>query len=432
MSERILRLYALLFAVSGAVFVAAPGRVYAAVNLAAALLPGAAPLVDAGPGIWLVLTGSMMAMIAYLCLEVARDPGQDAAWTALLLSKGTSTALFVLFAALRRDAAFLPAALVDGAIFLHLRRLRSARPAAASGPFASRLPGEPGPFYEVWFAKLNDPGGNAAWLRYTVTRAEGGGGEAACWFVLFDKQAGRAIQGRWSRPLALLSRHDGPFDLEGSAFREGRMTGRGAGASWDFSWSRARAPVFAFVPRLLSLTGLAASEYVSPVSLARFDGVLRVEGRDYVFRGAPGSVGHVWGRSMAEGWSWAHAAFGESVFEILSAQVRLGPLALPRLTCAHLWHEGRHYRSVGLWEGFRNESVLRGDRWRFRARMDGVLVEGECAQAPAMTAGLEYRGPDGRRLVCRNSKTGSMTLRVGGRELRCDGAAAVEFVEAGR
>ncbi len=436
MTQRLLRLYALVFAASGAAFVAGAPLVYWSMNLAVGLLPGAKPLTDNGPGVWLALAGSMMAMITYLCLEAARDPGQEAAWNTLLLSKAMSTTLFVVFAAVMRNSTFLIAALVDGAIFVHLRYLKKGVAPAPRAHFTSRLTSGTGDFYEVWFAKLNDPSGNAAWLRYTLSRGARGG-EASCWYIVFDKEAGRTVSGKWSRPLDRLRHSEGcPFDLEDSRLEPGRMTGKSESVSWDFAWSHPTAPPFAFVPRVLGLLGLASSDYITPVSLAHFDGTLRVEGRDYVFRKAPGSIGHIWGTSMADNWRWAHAVFkdadgSEAVFEILSAQVRRGSLVLPRLTCAHLWRGGRHYSSVGLWRGFQNESVRHGDDWSFRVVLDGLEVSGECAPSPGMTATLDYESPDGRRLVCRNSKTGSMTLRAGaGAELKCEGAAAVEFVEA--
>lgn len=432
MTQRLLRLYALVFAASGLAFVAASPLVYAAVNLAVGLVPGARRLTDIGPGYWLVLTGSMMAMISYLSLEAARDPGQEAAWNTLLLSKFMSTTLFLVFAVLERNTVFLVGAVVDGSIFLHLRYLRRFAPPSPRAHFASRFPSE-GPFYEVWFSKINDEKGNALWLRYTAGRGVSGE-EASCWYILFDKEAGRTINGRWTRPLKLLNRgEDVPFELEGSRFAPGWMVGQGDGVKWDFVWSRPAAPPFSFIPKVLALVGAAKSDYITPVSLAYFDGCFSVEGRDYVFRKSPGAIGHVWGRAMADNWRWAHAAFGDSVFEILSAQVRVGPLTLPRLTTANLWHGGKLYRSVGLWQAFQNESAREGDRWRFRVGMGEVTVEGECAPEPKLTAQLDYESPDGTRLICRNSKTGAMTLRLSGladAKLETKGAAAVEFVEA--
>jgi hypothetical protein len=436
MRKRLLTFYGWLFAVCGIAFVFAAPLVTGLLNVAASMLPGARPLVEPGPTLWLGLAGSMMAMVAYLSLELARDEGQDAAWNTLLLSKGTSTALFCLFALLQRNTVFLVGAVVDGTIFLHLRILRRG---ASPGVLVSRM--EPGkPFYEVWFAKLNDPTTrNALWLRYTLTRGPGPG-EASCWYVFFDRQKGRVQSGRWDEPLTQwCASADSPFMLGGARLSPGRAQADHNGVSWDLSWSAAQAPAFGFIPPALELSGAASSGYETPVSLARFSGVIELDGIEHRFEGAPGCLGHVWGRRLAHDWRWAHAVFpgkdGESdaVFEILSARVRLGPWLSPRLTCANLWYEGRLYRSVGLWRGLRNISELEAGRWNFRVEAGGAVIEGECAPAADLTASLDYESPDGRRLICRNSKTGAMKLRVAtGRrraELATADGAAVEFVE---
>jgi hypothetical protein len=214
----------------------------------------------------------------------------------------------------------------------------------------------------------------------------------------------------------------------------GRLTGRLPGADWDFAWRERPAPPFRFVPDLLAMTGLAGSDYTTPVAWGVFGGTLRLPEREVVFRDAPGCLGHLWGRNMADNWRWAHAVVdgnaGEepAVFEILSAQVRVGPWRSPRLTCAHLWLDGEHRASASVARAFRNSTAGLPGRWTFRADFGGGLIaEGECV--PGASAELEYESPDGRRLRCRNSKTGGIVLRIGRRTLTSGDAAAVEWVE---
>lgn len=428
-----LRLYGWLFAASGAVFVLGGARLFSLLSLAAPFLPGARPFEGGGPSLWLGLAGSMMAMVAALSFALARDPARGLAWDTLLLSKGASALLFAAFAAAEKNTLFLLGSAVDGLIFVHLACLRRAVETAAD-PLAARLPGAAGPFYEVWFAKFNDPESRRAlWLRYEALRAEKGG-EASCGWVLFEPD-GTVTSGRWARPLAEASWGGAvPFRLGGSAVEAGRLAGRGGDAAWDFSWDGGLAPAFRFVPGSLAMTGLAASDYVTPVAAGRFDGTLRVKGRELVFRGAPGCLGHIWGRNMADNWRWAHAVIERpdgktpAAFEILSAQVRLGPWRSPLLTCAHLWLDGRHRASVGLARALSNKTSGDASGWSFRAGFGDITVSGECAPGPA--AELEYESPDGRRLRCRNSKTGRLTLRVGGETMSTRDAAAVEWVEA--
>jgi len=426
-----LRLYGWLFAASGAVFVLGGARLFSLLSLAAPFLPGARPFVDGGPSLWLGLAGSMMAMVAALSFALARDPARGVAWNTLLLSKGASTLLFTTFAVADRNTLFLLGAAVDGSIFIHLACLRRAVETSAD-PLAARLPGAAGPFYEVWFAKFNDPESRRAlWLRYEALRADKGG-EASCGWVLFEPD-GTVTSGRWARPLAEASWGGTvPFRLAGSAVEEGRLVGRSADASWDFSWDNGPAPAFRFVPDLLAMTGLAASDYVTPAAAGTFDGTFRAQGRELAFRGAPGCLGHIWGRNMADNWRWAHAVLEgpggtPAVFEVLSAQVRLGPWRSPRLTCAHLWLDGTHRASVGLVRALSNATAGDASGWSFRAGFGDITVSGECAPGPS--AQLEYESPDGRRLLCRNSKTGRLTLRAGGRTLSTRDAAAVEWVE---
>ena len=141
---------------------------------------------------------------------------------------------------------------------------------------------------------------------------------------------------------------------------------------------------------------------------------------------------------MAQSWRWAHAVLPDSdgensVIEILSARMMFGPGRTPEFTTANLWHEGRHYTSVGLLSSLRNSSQRRGDRCAFRLHFDGGLVaEGEYGADPSLSVELSYRSPDGRRLRCRNCKTGFLRLNLSRRgrplaSLRTDDQAAVEF-----
>jgi len=128
------------------------------------------------------------------------------------------------------------------------------------------------------------------------------------------------------------------------------------------------------------------------------------------------SLGHLWGRRMAQEWRWAHAVFaGGTVFEIVSARVRLGPWLSPPLTSANLWHEGRIYRS-SPWSLLMSGSRAEAGLWLFRVSLGDLTAEGECGQDHSLLARLEYSSPEGRRLACDNSKTGFMRLRLSGRD----------------
>lgn len=437
MGRSALRIYAWLFAACGAVFVLAPGPLIKTLNALGPLLPWARPMAGEARSFWLGLTGSLMAVISYLAFELSRNPSQETAWKALLVSKGISASLFALFAALERNSLLLLGTVSDGLIFCHLFCLRLAL-SEPGDPLAMRWRQGLNPFYEVWFAKLNDPKTRKAlWLRYTLRKGKDRC-EAACWHVLFDPDSGKIASGRFEAPFQD-GRFGEPYFRPGDPWIQGsRLVARGPGVSWDIQW-RPSAPEFRFLPKALELTGLAASGYVVPAGLALFDGRISIGGTDYKFEGAPGSLGHLWGRRMPQQWRWAHAVMeseqGPAVFEILSARVRAGPFLLPWLTTAHLWRSGEHRESLTLRRAVSNRSQRQGDLWSFKVDFGDLTAEGECSPDPGLTACLEYEDLDGRRLLCRNSETGLLRLKLISRKSRppvvlvSQGTAAVEYAQ---
>jgi len=413
MLRPLLRAYALVFLVAGLLFVFAERLVLAWIGAAAALA-GAPALALAGPSLWLGLAGSLMAVIALLAFRLARAPGRAEAWDALLLSKAVSSGLFVFFAARTRNPVFLGAAAVDGGILAHLYSLRvlferSRDPLAPrSGP----------PAYEAWFARASDPAtGRALWVRRARLEGERGA-ESLVWAVFFEPSAGRVVVRRWSEA-------PGSWTLTADG-----LEGAGPGVSWKFSWTRLPCPSFDVVPAWLR--GLSFSRgYASAAPAARFSGRAALDGTEWTFARGLGSVGHVWGEGLGRGWWWAHAvldaAGGEPVVvEVLSAPAFLGR----RATSVWFWRGGRLRAAAGPLRLLLNSSRRDGDVWSFSARAGGLLIEGTCRPGPR--AELEYADASGRRLVCRNSKTSELTLRLSGggaSEELSTKTAAVEYAE---
>lgn len=425
MMERrsLLRGYAWLFLASGLFFVLFPGTVIALVNTLCAPL-GARPLQDSGR-FWLALAGAMMAMISQAAFSLSRDPAQPALWTTLLLSKGTSTLLFVLFALLERDPLLLVGAAVDGPILLHLWFLRAD---ADEDPWASRAVRSGQPFYEVYFAKLNDPATRSAlWVRFTV-RKSADLVSTGLWCVLFDAPAREVRVEHWEEPRLPES---GPADpllrLGACSLGRGAMKAEGP-AAWDLSW-KPHGPGWDFLPDALRSLGAAKSCYLSPMSAGRFEGRVRMGEKHLWFSEAWGSVGHLWGRGMAEDWRWAHAVFPgkeaqeAAVFEILSARARLGPVLTPRMTSANLFFRGRVRRSLGPVVVWKNSTWEDKGGWSFRADFGDLVAEGLCLPDPAMTAEAEYDDPAGGKLLCRNCGVSALRLRLTDKS----GAAAAEL-----
>lgn len=388
-----MRAYGWVFLGTGVVFVAAPAGLSRLLGLP-----------NGGPGLWLGLAGSLMAVISLLSFQIAADPFLDSRWDLLLLSKAVSSVLFAAFAAADRDAAFLVGTAVDSAIFVHLAFLR----AGLVRPYHPRAAGGARLSQEAWFVMATDPSARRGfWARYAVSR-----GGAQCRAVLFDKTAGRVALETWERPAAEVE--SGPA----TAYRLGSFSlarGRAAGPSWDLSWPEAEAGTMAFAPPFLAGAGLVRAGYESAEGLVRASGEARVGGLSARFERAPAGVGHLWSPGGARSWRWARAVFarpdGDAVFELLTADAPLlGPLSVP-LTAARLVHQGRDLASAGLLASLSARSELRGGAWSFRVRFGGVVVEGECRLDESLRAEFPYDSPSGPG-VCRTSMTGAMRLTV--------------------
>ncbi|TPW18816.1 MAG: hypothetical protein FD126_3307, partial [Elusimicrobia bacterium] len=307
--RRWLGVYAAVFAAAGAAFLALPGVVTGLLSV-----PGA------GASLWLGLAGSLMAVLTLLAWELSRDPAQAAVWRALLLSKAVSSALFIVFAR-QGGPGYLAAALVDGALLLHLAFLREAHePLCAWEP---RLPIWPVIRHEAFFLIFRDPASQTAfWLRHEADR-EGG----RCQWAVTDKEGVR--QGSWEEK---------PF----AGFTRNGSKAAGPEGAWGLSWEDGPVRPYALVPRWLWRLGLAGSMYVTSAPAASFSGVVELGGRRWTLEGAPGCVGHLWGRRHGARWRWAHATWPERglMAETLAAQGRLGLWRTPLVSTAALWKDG--------------------------------------------------------------------------------------------
>lgn len=395
-----LRLYALVFLAGGLLFVFAEPLVLEVVSLAGTPLPAG------GPSLWLGLTGSLMTVLAALAWRLSRAPATDAAWDALMLSKAVSSGLFALFAARTRNPAFVVGALVDGSILVHLAFLRAGFEAARD-PLAPR---SGPPSYEAWFVRLCDPAtGRALWVRRSLVA-----GAPRCWAVFTDPAAGTPVVRSWSGG-------EGAWELA-----PGRAAGGGAGASWSLAWEPGPCPPLRVVPAWLNALGFPRG-YADAAPAARFTGTATLDGKEWRFASAPGSVGHLWGEGLGRGWRWAHAPCADgSVVEVLSAPLGCGL----RATAAYLFRGGLLVRSASALALLRNRTEAKGRGWSFAARAEGFALDGELAPGPE--AVLRYETPDGAALSCRSSTAARLTARLsgagGGADLTSDGAA-VETAE---
>lgn len=297
-----------------------------------------------------------------------------------------------------------------------------------------RYEGE-GPFYEVWYGKVNFGPDRAFWFRYTLL--DGEVREAASWAILF---ADGRIRGE--RNVGALEDLIMPGSGE-TVFRRGeqRLTETGARGQcgeleWDLEWT-SRRQGFLYVPGWMERLGLVGGNYDSCLPDLRVSGEIRAGESRFRLEEDPGMLGHIYGRTMSgQAWSWIHCNNFEdrtdAVFEALAIKFggfgrRFSPVA---------WYvfdlgDDRHvFRPPKTLFGIKNR--MGPDGWSFAVKGSGTRLEGQ-VQAPSETALVEYTDTDGSHRWCYNSKLASLELTFRDGEgntlrLRSPGSSAFEWV----
>jgi hypothetical protein len=138
----IMQLFGVLFALSGVIFFFFPGVVFTLLNIIPKIFEAVDVLPAPAEYFWLVLSFSMMAMLAVLCFASAADPANRVYVGTILLSKlVSSTGYLYLFFSHQPEGtplfAYLAGALTDFPIFLfilwlHIQVMRKGGKSAAA------------------------------------------------------------------------------------------------------------------------------------------------------------------------------------------------------------------------------------------------------------------------------------------------------------
>lgn len=302
--------------------------------------------------------------------------------------------------------------------------------------------GQPGR-YEVWYLTLTHQAtGDGFWIRYTL-EAPGGHGAgahgppyAALWFARGSRRPeGGGTFGVHRRfPIADLRAGTGPFQLHlGSAEfaddrqAQGRLRGALVGAGHDVSWDltfRPNSGVHRHMPDFAYLGGgrLVDTVVQAPNLSVLLSGVIQVDGQTYTCQDEPGGQSHLWGKKHAYSWAWAHCnAFEDgpeherAVFEALTAQVRRGPVALPRLTMLTVYPDGLSGEELafrGALQLLRNRSAYDPLSYHLVAEDDRARVEGTLSARHEDLVLTEYEDPDGEPAYCHNTVVGGCEVLI--------------------
>lgn len=298
--------------------------------------------------------------------------------------------------------------------------------------------------YESWFLRANHPTRREGfWIRYTIFVPHGRPDNAIgeLWAIHFDGTSGCIVAGKRETPLARCA-----FATTGLDARIGDATlvaGRARGdvaapgvLRWDLRYDGGERPLV-FLPPSLYDARLPRAKAVTPRPLVRFSGTLEVDGTAIPVADWVGSENHNWGSRHTDTYAWGQVAgFDDdptAFLEIVTAQVKLGPIWTPRMTLLVLRIGDDEIHLNALSTALRARGEWRWFRWDFDSSAGDARVAGHLSATPADFIGLTYYNPPGGTHQCLNSKVAACELTVERRghptrTLRTAGRAAFEIL----
>ena len=275
--------------------------------------------------------------------------------------------------------------------------------------------------YESFYLKATRPtGGLGIWIRHTVEKRPNENATAAIWLTVFDADAPAPTAARQAFGPEDVSAPDDAFIRVGDSVLEpdratGVISAGGVPSSWDIAFDAAGEPFHHLPYERLYRARLPRTKLLSPYPSARFDGSLRVGGKEIAIDAWPGMVGHNWGTEHAERWVWIQGPTldgrDESCFDFAAGQIRIGPLTSPWLGNGVLRIGGEEHRLGGL--GFFTTKVVETPtRCEFRVSGDGVRVGGRVSAEPKDVVRWIYEDPKGPEHNVLNCSIADLELEV--------------------
>lgn len=417
-----------------------------------AALLGLSGSITAPPhNLWHVLTFSLMGTLALLASKSAKEPTNACYLGILVAAKLISVAGFLWLTALY-GSAWITCAVADGFVAL---TLVMAFPRKEQGdiPGFARSTDVASPFYNVWFGKIDLSPGNAFWFRYTTLN--GVKQEASTWAILFQEEKITTGKNTWpldqlAPPNSVILPNDDQterfvgkkqvFHLGKQHLDEANAVGQAGEVSWDLSFVDS-GKRFEFVPASVKALGVAKSTYNNCFVDLRFSGEIRTASGTIKVDNRPGTLGHIYGKSTAHEWAWAHCNNFEGsehvVFESLSGRIKLGGKITPPLTSTVLYVGDKCYSFCTFKTLLNTYSVFGNGQWEFEATSKQATLKGKVT-SPRKVALVEYTDTDDSNLWCHNSKLSDMELELTDHQTKkterfiANGTAAFELVNRNR
>ncbi|QWG14516.1 hypothetical protein KMZ29_07575 [Bradyrhizobium sediminis] len=288
----------------------------------------------------------------------------------------------------------------------------------------TRYRGQPEGHYESFFVRANHPHrAQAFWIRYTIFSPKGRPDDAIgeIWAIFFDAELNRHAVAKQEYRLA-------DCDFDASSFRvrvgkatllpnrlEGAIEGTQHSLAWNLKFEGDSPPAL-LLPLAFYERRFPAAKSVVSLPMARFSGVLTVDGKQIEIADWVGSQNHNWGSRHTDLYAWGQVAGfdnqPDSFLEVATARLRLGPFWTPPITPMVLRHKQREYAFTGLGQAIRARGKFGYFSWQFASRNRDAEIAATISAPREAFVGLRYYNPPGGVKHCLNSKIARCTLRL--------------------
>ncbi len=288
-------------------------------------------------------------------------------------------------------------------------------------------PGQSAGHYESFFLRANHPSRPLAfWIRYTIfspnRHPENAIGEL--WAVCFDGETQRHIAVKQEIPFAQCDFKTQEFSvrISDACLQPGQLTGTADSAdhriSWNLSFSGDAEPLF-LLPLNLYDAPLPKAKSLVGLPMAVFNGSLSVDGKEIDGANWVGSQNHNWGAKHTDLYAWGQVAgfdtHPDSLLEVATARLKIGPLWTPPMTPMVLRHRGKEIALNTLMQTIRAHGSFQYFEWRFWSETKDVLLDGTITAPRESFVSLNYYNPPGDTKHCLNTKIAMCELKLIGK-----------------
>lgn len=285
-------------------------------------------------------------------------------------------------------------------------------------------PGQKTGHYESFFLRANHPQKPLAfWIRYTIFSPNGNPEKAIgeLWAVYFDGENRVNTAVKKEVPFAECSFDSSMLDnrIGDSILKSDTISGNASVNNheiiWDLNYAGTEKPLF-LLPLKLYSAGFPKAKSLVPLPLAKFNGVIKVDGKEIRIEDWVGSQNHNWGSKHTDLYAWGQVAGfdnnPDSFLEVATAKVKIGPLWTPRMTTVVLRHRGEEYALNSITQMLYAHGQFNYFNWHFGSIDEEVGISGRIWADRDHFVGLNYYNPPGGNKYCLNSKIAACNLKV--------------------